>query len=177
MNIIGKFSLKDKSKWLDLSLFLWIVGLAAVWMLLDDILGTPVREIGLGKALLVILICATAVVVIHEGLHGLFFMLFGGKVSFGLKWTKIGPAAYATSTNLYSKIKFQITALAPQIFTLALLVLFPFVSNQIIRYAFLVSMVCNLGGGFLDLYLVFWLRKFPKECFIKDSIGGAEVYK
>lgn len=176
-NIAGTFTLKKRSKWFDFALVLWVLGLAGLLTLSELWLGVHPSEIGLGKCFLIFFACLIPVVVIHEGLHGLFFLLFGSKVKFGFQLTRIGPAAFTIPYKALPRGKFQVVALAPQIFTLFLFVALFQYSSPIILYALIASIVCNLGGGFLDFYVIYWLSKFPKNYLVKDAKDGGVVYK
>lgn len=62
--------------------------------------------LGLPYTILFFIGCALVEIVAHEGLHGLFFKLFGGDVSIGIKRTKLGPIFWTSSSILYSRIKY-----------------------------------------------------------------------
>jgi hypothetical protein len=175
--LAGKFTLDEKAKWFNISLVVLSIALGAVLIVIQELLGLGPKNLGVGPVALASLISLVGVVIIHEGLHGLLFVIFGGKVYFGLKITKIGPVAYASSPDTYPRLSFQLVALAPQILTIVLIALLWILSSPILIYAFLLSIICNLAGGFMDFYTVCWLRKFSRSCLVKDTLGGVEVYK
>lgn len=171
---LERFPSKASLKWINLGIVIWALAMMAFLFVQWDFL----MGIGQVRRTIIILSSTVFVILVHEGLHGLFFKIFGGKVSFGFKMNSVvGPAAYASSPNLFPRLRFQIVGLAPQILTLASLIALIFIDSPDIRYVLILIAMLNLGGGFLDLYLVFWLRKFPNNFLVKDTKEGAIVYK
>lgn len=130
---------------------------------------------GYWSCLLLVMISSLIAVVLHEGLHALFFKIFGGAVTFGVKWTKLGPAFYTTSPKSFTIGRYKITGLAPQILTIISLILGLTVPSTVLSLAFIVIAIMNIGGGCFDIYAVIWLRKFPKECLVQDTRDGLNV--
>ena len=176
MEVVGKFSIDDKSKWFDLSLVIWVLVIMGSFIALEWILGLPPDGVGLGLSSLIVLICIIGVVVIHEGLHAIGFLASGGRVKFGHRMTRIGPSAYTTSPSSYPKRKFIAILLTPQILTIVLAALIPNIPPMF-KYAFIIAIAGNFGRGFSDFYMLVWLRKFPSEYMVQDTIGGIEVSK
>lgn len=118
--------------------------------------------------------------VLHEGMHGLFFKLYTGKVSFGFKlWSKIGTVFYATSEgSLLPRWKMIMVGLAPQILTVICLSLcgLPMLPNMA-KHIMLVLAALNLGGGCFDLYMVYQVAREKGEVFVKDTTTGFVIYR
>jgi hypothetical protein len=130
---------------------------------------------GYWNYLLLVTVSSLVLTVIHEGLHALFFKIFGGTVSFGAKWTKLGPAFYATSPKGFAISQYRVIGLAPQILTIVSIALWLIVPSTTLSLAFIVMAIMNFGGGCFDIYSVLWLRKFPKEYLVQDTKDGLRV--
>lgn len=129
--------------------------------------------------LLIFAIGIVATIPLHEGLHGLFFKIFGGKVSFGAKLkTPFGPVFWATSDKLYSKRQFQMISLAPQILTLVLVLLIVFVElPPVVEIGLFIIAAGNLCGGGFDIYISCKLTRFPAGVLIRDMKDGLMIYE
>ena len=128
----------------------------------------------------VLIIVFVVTVVLHEGLHGLFFWLFSHKVRFGAQlWSLMGPTFWASSPgSLFPRAKFQTIALAPQLLTILLFLILALVPlSNIVTYALILTAAFNLGGGCLDIYAAILLCKYPRSLFIEDARDGFKVYK
>lgn len=156
---------------------MFVAGALFLLFAIEDLTGVGAAEIGIAKSWVVLAICLPIVIIAHEGLHGLFFKAFGGRVQFGVKKTKMGPVAYTKSPDPYSKYQFLAAALAPQILTIAALIALPLVSSPTIAFALMISAIGNLSGGCMDIFMVVWLKKFPKDIIIKDAGDGIGVFR
>jgi len=125
-----------------------------------------------------ILFSIVTVTVIHEGLHGLFFWIFGGRVKFGAKLkTSFGPVFWATSDKIFSKRQFRMISLAPQILTFAcFLVIFLAKLPPIYEIGLWIIAVGNLTGGGFDIYISLILGRFPAGSMFQDKQDGLTVY-
>ena len=74
-------------------------------LILGSLLGWPDDpDVTIGGGTLIIGIVPGAVmgVVLHELVHGVFFLVFGGRPRFGFKpWTRLGPVFYAGAPGSY----------------------------------------------------------------------------
>lgn len=122
------------------------------------------------------LIILFLVIVVHEGIHGLFFKLFNpkGHVEFGLK----GGFAYAVSEgSIYTKGQMNIIGMAPFViisilFTLAYV--FGFMSSvTYVMYAGLHGAMCI--GDFWYLYLL--TVKHRGVVYVEDTKQGITIYE
>lgn len=124
--------------------------------------------------LLMFLLAFILLIIIHEGIHGLFFKVFNptGKVKFGFK----NGMAYATSPNsYYSKVAFAWIILAP--FTLissglAVLIMLGFLNPVVYILLAATHGSCCVG----DFYFIWLLIKSPKNCLIEDTELGINFY-
>lgn len=125
--------------------------------------------------LVAIIVACVSVTLIHEGLHGLFFKIFGGDVKFGIAKSSLGPAPYATSLTYLPRFRFQIVGLAPQLLTIACLISLLTSPPPMVAVGLIIVAAGNLGGGCFDLYTVKWLNRFPREYRVLDIKDGVKV--
>lgn len=125
-----------------------------------------------------VVLMAVVQIVVHEGLHGLFFKIYGKFAQFGAAWTKIGPVFFATSKgNMFTRLQYIQIGLAPQIFTvlcLAAVILF-----QMPAMAWMLILTVgaqNLGSGIFDMYASYRVLKLPRGAMIEDVKDGWKVY-
>ena len=127
-----------------------------------------------------ILVAAAVATILHEGLHGLFFWRYTGKVKFGYRlWSKVGTVFYATSPNsILPKNRMMVVGIAPQFLTVLLLTLSGLVLlPNLARYVFQYMAAFNLGGGCFDLYFFFLLMAEKGKIFVEDIMTGMILYK
>lgn len=114
-------------------------------------------------------------ILIHEGIHGLFFKGFNpkGNVLFGFK----NGMAYATSPHsYYTKRTFSWICLAPfTLISIGLTLLYGLGLLQIILYIPLASIHASSCIG--DFYFIWLLLKAPKDCLIEDTTQGINFYQ
>ncbi len=106
------------------------------------------------------------IVIIHEALHGICYILFKGKVRFGFK----GIYAYCqeTSNIKLQRTKFLMVLLAPvTIISLASLMLF-------IHWGALLFML-NLVGSTGDILMAVSLTKLNWNSYILDKKNGFDI--
>lgn len=116
------------------------------------------------------------VIVVHEGIHGLFFKLFNpkGRVEFGLK----GGFAYAVSEgSIYTKGQMNIIGMAPFViisilFTLAYVLGF-MSSVTYVMYAGMHGAMCI--GDLWYLYLLTF--KHRGTIYVEDTKQGITIYE
>ena len=115
---------------------------------------------------LMVLILMVPITIIHEGIHGLCYKLFGGKVIFGFK----GIYAYCqeVSGKELHRTKFLIVLLAPVTVISLLSLLLPVYLGGII---FILNLVCSTG----DLYMAFYLIRSNSRSYILDRKYGFDV--
>lgn len=112
-----------------------------------------------------VLLLITVISFVHELIHGLFYFIYGGKVSFGFK----GIYAYCRekSSLELSRTKFLIVLLAP-------LVIISMLSLPLMKYSGIIF-ILNLLGSCGDIYMAFSLSKLKPENRVIDREYGYEV--
>ncbi|EUJ33789.1 putative zinc metallopeptidase [Listeria floridensis FSL S10-1187] len=113
--------------------------------------------------------------IIHEGIHGIFFKVFGGtnsKVRFGFK----NGMLYATSPNSrFSKKQFLCISLAPfVVITIVLTVLL--VLGILPRMVFVFLAAIHGGGCVGDFYWTYLLSEEPENIEVEDTESGFNIY-
>jgi Putative zincin peptidase len=124
--------------------------------------------------ILTFLLVYAAVLVLHELVHGLFFLTFtGSRPHFGLKQMY----AYACAPDWYiPRNQFLVVGLAPLILiTLAGFLLLPLLSPILATFT-LFAMAVNASGAIGDLYTVLWLLRFPADAFVCDHGEKFTIY-
>ena len=112
----GRWSLKQATP-ADILLAI-VVGLSVpiALLIVGSLLGGPDdSDVTISGGTLIIGIVPGAVmgVVLHELVHGVFFLAFGGRPRFGFKpWTRLGPVFYAAAPGSYFT-KLEYAALGP----------------------------------------------------------------
>lgn len=174
----------DTAKWprrKKIGLLLLCGGLLLSVMDLGEYLGVPkAKEVGTLQSVLSLVVVIAPVIILHEGLHGLFFWLFTGKTKFGAKlWSSLGPVFYASSPgSLIPRARIQIVALAPQALTILLFSTAVLVSMPaVVSHSLLLAAALNLGGGGLDIYFTWSLRKYPRTVLVEDLKTGCKIYE
>jgi hypothetical protein len=120
-------------------------------------------------------IVTVAVVLTHEGLHGLSFWLVTGRPPrFGLR----GLYAYAGAPGWYiPRDRYLPIALAPlTAITLAGLALLTVAPARAIP-AVVVAVALNASGAVGDLAVVVWLLRGPRSTLVQDSGEAVTLYR
>lgn len=104
--------------------------------------------------------------IVHEYIHGFFFVLFGGKVKYGYK------IIYAYTQEIsgmpIKKIKFIIILLAPLV---SITILSIFLPRNIGGMIYLLNLLGSMG----DVYIGFTLCKYNFNCKIIDRNYGYDI--
>jgi hypothetical protein len=112
--------------------------------------------------------------ILHEGIHGVFFWLFTHeRPRFGLKLLY----AYAAAPDWYlPRDQYKAVGLAPFIvITLASLTLLPVVPLHLMP-TLLFLLTLNAGGSVGDFYVVKKISEYPAESLINDKGDSFTVY-
>ncbi|MBC1700382.1 DUF3267 domain-containing protein [Listeria welshimeri] len=111
--------------------------------------------------------------VIHEGVHGIFFKAFHpeGKVKFGFK----NGMAYATSPgSFYTKSQFFIISIAPFIVLTGLFIFLRFLGvNETVIY---LIFALHTSGCVGDFYYCILLLNRPTGILVEDTEKGINFY-
>jgi Putative zincin peptidase len=114
------------------------------------------------------------VLVLHELVHGLFFVILtGSRPHFGLKQMY----AYACAPDWYiPRNQFLVVGLAPLILiTLVGFLILPMLSPNLATFT-LFAMAVNASGAIGDLYTVLWILRFPGDAFVSDHGEKFTIY-
>lgn len=184
MKQIGEMSLKTIPKLRVVGLLLMVCGFFMLLCSLAERLagGNPFEGLNVLSSWEYIGITfgvLAVVIVLHEGLHGLGFKWFGGKVKFGATAnTRVGLVFYATSPNtLFAKRQMMMIALLPQVMTVGLLASALLLNVSPIAIWMMVVMAgANLAGSALDIYGCCWLARFPRSSLVEDAITETRVF-
>ena len=170
---INTLSRREKYSIYGLALIIILAMLGFGRMIVLETSGLAYVFIALGFALLA--------VIFHELAHGLAYYLYTGKVKFGVRWkTKLGLVAYAVSLgSILPKSKIMIVALAPQVMTVVILAMLPFLIqvNSWLPYPLLMFAIMNCAGGCADFYLVWLLLRQKGEIYIEDMGTSQIIYR
>jgi len=126
--------------------------------------------------LLIFLLSFVVMVVVHEGIHGLFFWLFSKKaVTFG--FLSSGLAFYAACPGQYfSRGAYMTIALAPLLTICALSLIGMFVLPSSLLFALMCVFALNFAGASGDLYYAFRVLLAPKHSYILDTREGMQIF-
>lgn len=134
-----------------------------------DGLAGLIRWIGLLLGVVAVMI------VLHEGLHGLFFWIFTGKRPvFAIRWSY----AYAAAPGCFiPRGLYMVVGLAPLvILTTAGLALIPVVPISLLFFLVLFTAL-NLAGAVGDIWVVGWLLRKSPSTLVRDFGDQIEVFE
>lgn len=132
-------------------------GLVEIMMVILEILGLTVINI-----------------LLHEGIHGIFFWLFtGSRPQFAFRWTY----AYAAAPDWYiPRNQYLVTSLAPLVLiSLLALGMFTFVPSAWLLAVWFVA-ISNASGAVGDLAVALWLVRQPATCLAQDRGDAVTLY-
>ncbi|MDP4090344.1 MAG: DUF3267 domain-containing protein [Bacillota bacterium] len=117
-------------------------------------------------ASLIVILLMIPVIILHEALHGLCYISFGGKIRFGFK----GIYAYCQETSGIKllRIKFLIVLLVPVTLISILSLFIPVYFGSLI-------FIMNLVGSTGDLVMALYLVGIDNNSYILDTKNGFEV--
>ena len=118
--------------------------------------------------------------ILHEGVHGVFFLAFGGRPRFGFKpWTRFGPVFYAAAPGSYlDRPRYLAAGLAPAVLlTAALAAALAFVAEDdllasVVTWAF----VLNVAGSAGDMLMMRKVMSYPRATRFEDTGEGFVAY-
>ncbi len=119
-------------------------------------------------------------VILHEAVHGVFFLAFGGRPRFGFKpWSRFGPVFYAAAPGSYlDRPRYVASGLAPAVLlTAALAVALAFVAADdllasVVTWAF----VLNIAGSAGDMLMMRKVMSYPGTTRFEDTGEGFVAY-
>ena len=119
-------------------------------------------------------------VVLHELVHGAFFLAFGGRPRFGFKpWTRLGPVFYAAAPGSYfTKLEYAASGLAPAVLlTVLLAVALALVAqNDVLASVVAWALLLNVMGSAGDMLMMRKLVPYPRATSFEDTGEGFVAY-
>ena len=119
-------------------------------------------------------------VVLHELVHGGFFLAFGGRPRFGFKpWTRFGPVFYAAAPRSYfTKLEYAASGLAPAVLLTVLLAvgLALVAENDVLASVVGWALLLNLMGSAGDMLMMGKLAPYPRATSFEDTGVGFVAY-
>ena len=179
----GRWSLKQATP-ADILLTI-VVGLSVpiALLILGSLQGEPDDPdvtIGVGALIIGIVPGAVMGVVLHELVHGVFFLAFGGRPRFGFKpWTRLGPVFYAAAPGSYfTKLEYAASGLAPAVLlTVLLAVALALVAkNDVLASVVAWALLLNVMGSAGDMLMMRKLVPYPRATSFEDTGEGFVAY-
>ena len=111
---------------------------------------------------------------IHEVVHALAFILWGGKPYFG---TKLPLALYCGAKNqLFHRNQYLVIGLAPLVVLTITGVIFTLLNPVLASYTLFASLG-NVSGAAGDVWTVARLLRQPKSVLVEDTAAGYRVWE
>ena len=118
--------------------------------------------------------------ILHEAVHGVFFLAFGGRPRFGFKpWTRFGPVFYAAAPGSYlDRPRYLAAGLAPAVLlTAALAAALAFVAaDDLLASVFMWAFVLNVAGSAGDMVMMRKVMSYPRATRFEDTGDGFVAY-
>jgi hypothetical protein len=160
--------------------YIWIVSI--IGCLLSFILatsyywyiGATIKDIWVSTALTLGLIIA--IVPVHEFLHGMWFKIFTGHVTYGFILKKFVFYASAPQEKL-SRNHFILVALFPQVIAIPCFIVWYLSRNPLVDYLVIVVFFMNSLGGVSDIWAALTLSRYDKKVLVEDTKTGMAVYQ
>ncbi len=119
-------------------------------------------------------------VILHEGVHGVFFLAFGGRPRFGFKpWTRFGPVFYAAAPGSYlDRPRYLAVGLAPAVLlTAALAAALALVAEDDLLVSTVTwAFVLNVAGSAGDMLMMRKVMSYPRATRFEDTGEGFVAY-
>ena len=166
-------------------LFAIVVGLSvpiALLILGSLIAGPDDSDVTISSSAVTIGIVPGAVigVVLHELVHGVLFLAFGGRPRFGFKpWTRLGPVFYAAAPGSYfTKIEYAASGIAPAVLlTVSWVVVLTLVAeNELLASVVAWALLLSVMGSAGDILMMRKLIPYPRTTRFEDTGEGFIAY-
>jgi len=167
----------------------WLLAVGTIIFGLSFILGLTIR--GLLRGYLegsinfggfffpIVLGVFVAYIILHEAVHGVLFLVFGGKPRFGVKLVgRFFPVAfYATSRAPILRNQYLLVALAPFLTLTPVFLVIGILANAegIVALA-LIAMAMNVGGSIGDLMVARKVQQHGSQTLFEDTADGFNWY-
>jgi hypothetical protein len=119
-----------------------------------------------------------AVMILHEAIHGLMFLVAGAKPLFGVKLIgKFLPVAFASSRSRITRNQYLLVVLTPFIIiTLVFLGTVILANTGSVVVLALAVMAMNVGGSLGDLIMAWKIRRHDSRTLFEDMEDGFSWY-
>ena len=122
-------------------------------------------------------------VILHEAVHGVFFLAFGGRPRFGFKpWTRFGPVFYAAAPGSYlDRPRYLAAGLAPAVLltaalAAALALVAVVAADDLFAYVVTWAFVLNVAGSAGDMVMMLKVMSYPRATRFEDTGDGFVAY-
>lgn len=183
--LVGQWHFAGLKKWtlvamvaggtcvLGLAFILGLVARGILW-------GVVEFHVSVGLTFPIFLGIIAATVILHEAVHGLGFLVFGGKPRFGVKLIgRFFPVVYASATGpLIPRNHYLLVGLAPFLVLTPLFLLIGILArNDGIAVMALMAMAMNVGGSIGDLMVARKVRQLGGGTLFEDTADGFNWYR
>lgn len=146
--------------------------------LFEAVIGHKTNGIsGLGSVAISILVYF-GTLIIHEIIHGISFILFGGKPSYGTGFIGILPYFYTTTKNhRFTLRQMYVIGLSPFVLLSCIGLIGAYLLPQYTNY-WAVAFISNFSGSVGDLWLMMQIARFHgfSDVKVEDLKNGIAVY-
>ena len=119
-------------------------------------------------------------VILHEGVHGVLFLAFGGRPRFGFKpWMRFGPVFYAAAPGSYlDRTRYLAAGLAPAVLLTAVLAaaLALVAEDDLLASTVTWAFVLNVAGSAGDMVMMRKVMSYPRATRFEDTGDGFVAY-
>ncbi len=167
----------------------WLLAGSAILFGLSFILGLTIRgllrgysegSVNLGGwVFLIVLGVFVAFIILHESVHGLVFLVFGGKPRFGVKMVRrfFPVAFYATARGPFFRNQYLLVGLAPFLtLTPVFLVIGILANADGIVFLAIMAMAMSVSGSIGDLMMAWKIRRHGRKTLYEDTENGFNWY-
>lgn len=119
-----------------------------------------------------------AIIVLHEAVHGVLFLVLGGKPRFGFKLAgRFFPVAYATSKAPILRNQYLLVCLGPFLMLTLVFMVTGILANTDVTVALaLLAMATNAAGSLADLMTAWKIRRHGRKTLYEDTENGFNWY-
>jgi len=143
--------------------------------------GSTDFHVSVGLAFPIFLAIIAAVLILHEGVHGLVFLVFGGKPRFGVKLIgRFFPVAFYASATGYilSRNHYLLVGLAPFLVLTPLFLLTGIlIRDDGVALIALMTMAMNIAGSTGDFIVARKVRQLGGRTLFEDTADGFNWYR
>ena len=173
-------SVKERLLSVLVGLVAFFASLSATAFIVGTATGTGEVTIGGGAFFTGMLVGLVLGVILHEAVHGVFFLVFGARPRFGFKpWTSFGPVFYAAAPGSYlDRPRFLAAGLAPAVLlTSALAATLALVAGDDLLTATVTwAFVLNVAGSAGDMLMMRKVMSYSRASLFEDTGDGFVVY-